>query len=197
MVRQGSWPINCSKLGVVCYNEHMRFFVDRAMICLHRYFSFMTSMRPFRICLTASFCIAAHALSWPAFAQQENSASRQAPPPPRLEKLEEGEAPAVTIRPAPDKSTITEKRAPGGKRTEVKVTTGKSTYYVKPADEAGTALPGDAQSIAAKPALWEVMTFDLTRQKQIQQEPDEQAVLAPAPPAATKSTNPTSPPAKK
>ncbi len=149
-------------------------------------------MNQFRICLIASVSIAAFAAALPVLAQQRPS-SGDAPPPPRLEKLEEGEAPAVTIRPPSGKSTITEKRAPGGKRTEVKVTTGNSTYRVQPGDQPGTALVGDGQSIVAKPAQWEVMTFDLNRGKQIPQE----AAAATAPPPAAAKTTATPPPTKK
>ncbi|TCS33494.1 hypothetical protein EDC30_11625 [Paucimonas lemoignei] len=119
--------------------------------------------------LTGMWMAAAMAASLPALAQQ----SAEAPPPPRLEKLEEGEAPAVTITPPSERATITEKRAPGGKRTEVKVKSGKSTYRVQPSDEPGNAQQGDGQSIAAKPAQWEVMQFDLSRGKKVQQEPEE------------------------
>lgn len=122
--------------------------------------------------------LAAAAASLPALAQQRPDA----PPPPRLEKLEEGEAPAVTITPPSEKSTITEKRAPGGKRTEVKVKTGKSTYRVQPADEPGNAQQGDGQSIAAKPAQFEVLQFDVNREKKIQKAPVEPPpTLQPAP----------------
>jgi hypothetical protein len=125
-------------------------------------------MRPIRPYLLAGMWMAA-AASLPVLAQQR----AEAPPPPRLEKLEEGEPPAVTITPPSEKSTITEKRAPGGKRTEVKVKSGKSTYRVQPSDEPGNAQQGDGQSIAAKPAQWEVMQFDLSRAKKVQQVPVE------------------------
>ena len=126
-------------------------------------------MRPIRPYLLAAVWITAAAANQPALAQQR----AEAPPPPRLEKLEEGEPPAVTITPPSEKATITEKRAPGGKRTEVKVKSGKSTYRVQPSDEPGNAQQGDGQSISAKPAQWEVMQFDLNREKKAQQVPVE------------------------
>ncbi len=143
-------------------------------------------MHPLRICLIASIWLAASALTVPVSAQQARAPSAEAPPPPKLERLEEGEQPAVTIRPPGGKATITEQRAPGGKRTDVKVTTGKSTYRVQPSDQPGNAQVGDGQSIVAKPAKWEVMTFDLNRGKQIAQEPTEQQAVPP-PPAAAKT----------
>lgn len=119
--------------------------------------------------------IAIQAISLAASAQQ----------PPKLEKLEEGEAPAVTIRKPDQKSRIQEKRAPGGKVTEVKVTTGGSSYVVKPNEPAGSAQPGDLQSNTIRPAQWEVKEFDLGRPKTKEQE-EAQAADVPAPPPAKK-----------
>lgn len=139
-------------------------------------------MRSIRTYLLASMWMAAAMASLPALAQQRP----EAPPPPRLEKLEEGEQPAVTITPPSEKSTVTEQRAPGGKRTEVKVKSGKSTYRVQPSESPGNAQQGDGQSIAAKPAQWEVMQFDLSRQKKVQQAPVEPPpALQPNPAAKT------------
>lgn len=101
--------------------------------------------------------------------------------PPKLEKLEEGEAPAITIRKPEQKNKVQEKRAPGGKVTEVKVTSGRSTYVVKPNDPSGSSLPGDTQSNTTRPAQWEVKEFDLGRTKE-QKEAD--AADAPSPPPA-------------
>lgn len=120
--------------------------------------------------------IALQAISLTASAQQ----------PPQLEKLEEGEAPAVTIRKPEQKSRIQEKRALGGKVTEVKVTSGGSTYVVKPNEPAGSAQPGDLQSNTIRPPQWEVKEFDLGQPKK--KEREEQAAEVPPPPA---------PPAKK
>lgn len=120
----------------------------------------------------ATAYIAIQAISLAATAQQ----------PPRLEKLEEGEAPAVTIRKPDQKGRIEEKRAPGGKVTEVKVTSGGSTYVVKPNEPAGTAHPGDLQGNTIRPPQWEVKEFDLGRPKTKEQE--EAQANVPPPPAA-------------
>ena len=135
-------------------------------------------MRPIRYHFLAGLWMAAAAASLPALAQQR----AEAPPPPRLEKLEEGEAPAVTITPPTEKNTVTEKRAPGGKRTEVKVKNNNITYRVQPADEPGNAQQGDGQSIAAKPVQVEVMQFDMSGQRKVPKEPVEPTpTLQPAP----------------
>ncbi len=88
----------------------------------------------------------------------------------------------MTIKPPASKSTVTEQRAPGGRRTEVKVRSGNSTYRVQPSTQPGNAQPGDGQSITAKPAQWEVLQFDMNRNKKVQQEPVEPPpALQPAP----------------
>lgn len=113
-----------------------------------------------------------------------------------MEKLEEGEPPAVTIRPAPNKPAITEKRAIGGKRTEAKVTSGKSTYIVKQNDPPGSVQPGDALGSQSRPAQWQIMTFD-GNQKQKQQQQPVTTDAAPAPPAAKADASAKTAPAKK
>ena len=90
------------------------------------------------------------------------AAAQQTPPqtPPKLERLDEGEEPAITIRKDDSQRRVTEKKE-GGKVTEVKVQSGKSTYYLKPNEQAGNAQPGDAQSNTNRPAQWKVLEFDL------------------------------------
>jgi hypothetical protein len=99
-------------------------------------------------------CVAAVAAPLTASAQQ----AAAAPPPPKLEKLEEGEAPAITIRKQGGEKKVTEKREKG-KVTEVKVQSGKNTYYLKPNDQPGSAQPGDAESSANRAAQWQVLEF--------------------------------------
>ena len=101
---------------------------------------------------------------------------------PPLEKIEEtADAPiTVTTKPESEKK-ITEKREQG-KVTEVKVTTGKSTYYLKPNTPAGSAVPGDAVGSANRGPQWQVLEFDLGKKKKTQSEQDA-ADEAPPPPA--------------
>jgi hypothetical protein len=139
-------------------------------------------MRTIKLWPVFAACAALSATPLLAWAQQQRS---DAPTPPKLEKLEEGEAPAVTIRKPSQERKITEKRAPGGKVTEVKVSSGKNTYYVKPNDPAGSAVAGDMQSNEARPAQWEIMEFDLGRSKEAKQEQAEQTTPAPPAPAAS------------
>ncbi|WP_317202642.1 DUF2782 domain-containing protein [Janthinobacterium sp.] len=103
--------------------------------------------------------------------------------PPKMERIDEsGDAPiTVTAKPANQKK-ITEKREQG-KVTEVKVTSGKSTYYVKPNTPAGSAQPGDLAGSANRGPQWKVMEFDLGRKKASAKEL-EAADPAPAPPPA-------------
>jgi hypothetical protein len=128
--------------------------------------------------------LAASAYAMPLFAQAQDPA---APPPPTLEKLQEGEAPAVTIRKPDGEKKITEKRKQG-KIKEVKVQSGKSTYYLKPNEPVGSALPGDAESSANRGAQWQVMEFGKPKP----------AKVTPQPPAlAPQATEPASSPTAK
>lgn len=135
-------------------------------------------MRSFKLLSLGAALVAANITSLPASAQQP---SQQ---PPKLEKLEEGEAPAVTIRKPEQERKITEKRANGGKVKEVKVTSGKSTYYVKPNDPNGSSLPGDTQSNTTRPAQWEVLEFDTSRSKDAREAAETHTAPAPKPPEA-------------
>jgi hypothetical protein len=132
-------------------------------------------MRSIKVWPIAAGLVASCATILPAAAQQGN-----APPPPRLEKLEEGEEPAVTIRKPGEERKIEEKRAPGGKVKEVKVTKGKNTYYLKPNEPAAGS---DQEGAANRGAQWEVMEFDLGRRKVKEGEPEQQAAPAAPPPA--------------
>jgi hypothetical protein len=99
-----------------------------------------------------------------------------APAPPQTQRLEEGEAPAVTIRQPDTQKKITEKKSQG-KVTEVKVQTGRTTYYAKPNDTAG-AMRGDGQSDTNRPVQFEVGTFGGPKTAPA---PDPVQTLAPAP----------------
>ncbi|WP_075255901.1 hypothetical protein [Herbaspirillum camelliae] len=91
-------------------------------------------------------------------------AAQPAPPPPELEKLEEGEPPAVTIRkPGEDSrnqgNSIKEQRDHGQVK-EIEVKSGPSTYYLRPNQNVGSSTPGDTQSGPPTSAQWKVGEFD-------------------------------------
>lgn len=97
-----------------------------------------------------------------AYAQAPSA--QPAPPPPELEKLEEGEPPAVTIRKPGDAATtgnsIKEQRD-HGQTKEIEVKSGPSTYYLHPGQRnVGGSTPGDAQSGPPTSAQWKVGEFD-------------------------------------
>jgi hypothetical protein len=138
-----------------------------------------TIMRTFQFWPTLTFCIAG-ITALPASAQQPPSSA-----PPKLEKLEEGEAPEITIRKPDTERKVIEKRQQG-KVTEVKVQTGGSTYYVKPNASVGSALPGDAESSSNRAPQWQVMEFGGPRPEK-EAEPPQTLPPASQPPApATK-----------
>jgi hypothetical protein len=120
--------------------------------------------------------------SMPVFAQQPGGRA-DAPPPPRLERLEEGEPPAVTIPGGgqPERS-ITEKREQG-RVTEVEVHTGRSTYVVKPLNPSGSALPGDTQANTNRAAQFKVKEFDLSKPEDLKEQPQPQPQTLETPPA--------------
>lgn len=92
------------------------------------------------------------------------SAQTPAEAPPRLEKLQEGEQPGITISKPEGERKITQKREQG-RVTEVKVRSGKSEYYLKPNNPAGSALRGDAQSSEMRAPQWKIKEFDLGSKK--------------------------------
>ncbi|HEX8956184.1 MAG TPA: hypothetical protein VF798_07920 [Burkholderiaceae bacterium] len=91
----------------------------------------------------------------------------------KLEKLEDAEPPAVRIGKPPAEHKVTEIRDDSGVK-EVKVETGISTYYVRPNQQVGTALPGDTQSTTNRGAEWKVMEFNLGSKKKKPEEPPEE-----------------------
>jgi hypothetical protein len=126
------------------------------------------------------------AVSLPVLAQQPLQRAN-VPPPPELERLEEGEAPAVTIPGGgPAEKSITQKREQG-RVTEVEVRTGRSTYVVKPLTPSGSALPGDTPANTNRAPQFKVKEFDLGKPEDFKPQPQAQpAPAAPAPPARAK-----------
>lgn len=111
--------------------------------------------------------------------------------PPTMQRLEEGEAPAITIRKPDGSKKITEKREQGVV-TEVQVQSGKSNYKLKQSAGAGNAAAGDAQSNTVRAAQFTVKEFDFGRKPETEKKEDAslQPARAPAPPSSV-------PPAKK
>jgi hypothetical protein len=100
------------------------------------------------------------------------AAQKSAPPAdaaPKLEKLEEGEPPSIKIGKPEIKKKVTE-RGEGGEIKEEQVTSGRSTYYVKPNQQVGTSVPGDAQSSQNHGVQWKVKEFDLGFKKKNNQD---------------------------
>ncbi|MDB5821953.1 MAG: hypothetical protein JWR21_657 [Herminiimonas sp.] len=115
----------------------------------------------------------------PLFAsgQQQSRAPNDAPP--QMEKLEEGEPPAVTIPGREPHNSITETRDRGAV-TSIRVESGNSTYYIKPQSSVGSALPGDVQSPTSRPAQWQILQFESGHKNDA---PRSEAAPVPAPPA--------------
>ena len=106
---------------------------------------------------TTSKRLAAFAVTCLAFAAPYgvSAQDKSAPPPPKLEKLEEGpESDIKLIKPETTKLKTVERRE-NGKVTEVQVRSGKSTYTVKPNSEPKGTPAGDAN----RAATWKVLEF--------------------------------------
>ncbi len=104
---------------------------------------------PKRLAVFALTCLAFAAPQWAL------APDKTAPPPPKLEKLEEGpESDIKLIKPETTKLKTVERRE-NGKVTEVQVRTGKSTYTVKPNSEPKGTPSGDAN----RAATWKVLEF--------------------------------------
>jgi len=127
---------------------------------------------------------------WPALALSllaTAAAAQQAPgkAPPQLDKIEEVDNPiTVTTKPGSDRK-VEEKRE-NGRITESKITSGGSTYTVKHAGPAGSALQGDTMGQAIRGPSWTVMEFDIAAKKKKRSEEGaaaaEEAADAPPPP---------------
>lgn len=111
----------------------------------------------------------------PLFAQAQD---KPVPASPKLEQIDQNDEPAITIRKPETGSEITEKRD-NGRVTQVKVNTGKSTYYIHPNDGPANVQPGDVQSPSVRPVEWVVHTWP--RPKPELEEQPEPAPASPVP----------------
>jgi len=136
-----------------------------------------------RFCPAIAACVAFLASAQLAVAQQPTAESV----PPTLEKLEEGEAPPVTTRGADAKPSIVETRE-RGQVTSIRVQRGNSTYYLKPAPPAGSALRDEAQrSATTRAPQWRILEFDWKNEPEKSRNAAAQdaAGATPPPPAST------------
>ena len=117
-----------------------------------------------------------------AFAQAQPK-PKPSDAPPKLEVIEQGtDAPITVTPPRTGGAKITEKKE-GGRVTEVKVKSGKSSYTMRPNVPAGNAQPGDGQSSAIRAPQWTVLEFDLGgKKKNTDKEAVPDAATAPPPP---------------
>ncbi|WP_342120677.1 hypothetical protein [Pseudoduganella sp. OTU4001] len=127
-------------------------------------------------------------LAVPLFLLAAGAAAQSAPPQPQpkqLEKIEEVDNPVTVTSKSGTETKIVEKRE-GGRVTEAKVKSGRSTYTVKPNTPAGSALPGDAAGSANRGPQWTVLEFDLLskKKKRSAEEADKEDGPPPPPPPA-------------
>jgi hypothetical protein len=109
----------------------------------------------------------------------------EAPPPPRMEQLEEmtDDAVPTAITPRVDSPTTITERREQGRVTEIKVNSNGSTYYLRPNSPSGSSLPGDMTSGNNRGPQWTLFEFDMGSTKTQPKVPDTtDSVPAPVPP---------------
>lgn len=100
--------------------------------------------------------------------------------PPQLEQIEEGSDTPITINAKPTPKTQVTEHREQGLVNEVKVTSGGSTYYLKP------NAPGDTTSSTNRGPQWRIMEFDLGSKKKKQKNEEVPEDTAPPPPSPEK-----------
>lgn len=117
----------------------------------------------------------------PASSQQA-APQATAPAVPQAEPIEKGrEAPLIPEKKAEPRTKIRERKQ-GGVVQEATVTSGGSTYTLRPARPAGNAAPQSMESGASRAPTWNVLDFDLGKKKKPQE--GEAGETAEAPPPA-------------
>ncbi|MBC3935128.1 MULTISPECIES: hypothetical protein [Undibacterium] len=117
-------------------------------------------------------------LAIPALAQ--TPAKAEVPPPPKMEKLEEGPTEkSLSVGKPEQKNKVVEKKNNAGKVTEVEVKSGKSSYTLKADPQAGNAQPGTVQGQGNRAAQWKLLEFG--GKKEVKEAPEPLPVLPPAP----------------
>lgn len=132
----------CCNAAPLCYHARIYFFRPLKVEIMKR-------TLPSWLCLVIGGIALVNA--WPALAQDKKTA----PPPPKLEKLEEGpESDIKLIKPETGKLKTVERKE-AGRVVEVQVRTGKSQYTVKP----NQADKGTREGDANRAAQWKVLEF--------------------------------------
>lgn len=114
---------------------------------------------------------------WFASSVYANNAAPPPDTPPKMDPLEEGEPAVTNLGKSQVKQTVQNSRE--GEQTTVKVTNSVGTYLVKPNQNVGTSLPGDAQSNSNNPVQWVVKSWGGS--KNTDKPDDEPPALPPNP----------------
>lgn len=103
--------------------------------------------------------------------------------PPKLEVIEEGSDTPITVTPPATQggAKITEKKE-GGRVTEAKVKTGKTTYTMKGKNPASVNQNGNSPGSTLGTPQWTVLEFDLNKKKKTDKEAVPDAEARPPPP---------------
>ena len=116
----------------------------------------------------SALAFAGTATAQQAAAPAARQAAPQATPPapaPQAEPIEKGrETPLIPERPAEPATTIRERKQ-GGVVQEATVTSGGSTYTLRPARPAGNAAAGSVEAGPSRAPTWNVLDFGLAKKK--------------------------------
>ena len=102
--------------------------------------------------------------------------------PPQMEPLDEGEPALTNLKKSSVKQTV--QTTQNGQQTEVKVTNSVGTYIVKPNQNVGTSLPGDAQSNSNNPVQWVIKSWGGSKNTEVPEEVPPTLPVNPNPPAS-------------
>jgi len=81
--------------------------------------------------------------------------------PPKVNPVDDGDTAVTNLK--SNRIKQTEQVTQNGQQTEVKVTNSVGTYIVKPNQNVGTSLPGDASSNSNNPVQWVVKSWGGSR----------------------------------
>lgn len=80
--------------------------------------------------------------------------------PEQIERLEDDGHGTITVRPQQEGATVLEKRAYGGRLQEIRVTSGNSTYFIRPQGPLTSFAPPEPTGSANRAVQWEILQFE-------------------------------------
>lgn len=140
--------------------------------------------------LRKSILLSVSALAFAGAAAAQQAGTPPAQTPPTAEPIEKRDTPALPEREPKPRTTIRERKQ-GGEVQEAEVTSGGSTYTLRPDKRTGNAQPGSVDAGPSRAPTWSVLDFNLGQKKkkagEDEQSGQEGQAEAPPPPPMPKS----------